>query len=218
MRDLCEKTDVLFSEVIASFRDFRTEVDVKVFILKKIREMNLKPAFQPIVASGRNASFPHHKARDCVLQKGFCVIDFGLREGVTRTDLSRTVFLGAPSGVELRNYLVVFNAQEKVLGCLRPGMRGRDAYKIAHSALGSFGKYFIHGLGHGLGKRIHVAPFLRRNSYSVLKRGHVFTLEPGVYVKNRWGVRIEDCVELTDSGCVRLTKSDRELIIIKKGV
>jgi Xaa-Pro aminopeptidase len=172
------------------------------------------PAFPTIVASGPHAARPHHEPGDRRLAPGEpIVIDMGARLGGYCADLTRTVCLGAPAEPFASIYNIVLAAQETALGAIRPGMRGRDADAVARDAIAAagYGDRFIHGLGHGLGIKVHEAPSVGRRSDDVLRPGQVVTVEPGVYVEDWGGVRIEDVGVVTEDGLRDLTRAPKSL-------
>lgn len=173
--------------------------------------------FATIVASGPRAALPHARAGDRVITRGDLVlIDFGAVYAGYCSDITRTVVVGPASDRQKAVYDVVHQANVKSSGALRAGMRGKDADAVAREyidALG-FGEAFGHSLGHGIGLEIHEAPRLAKSADSVLAAGAVVTIEPGVYLAEWGGVRIEDDVFLTSDGPRILTSFTRELLEI----
>jgi len=173
--------------------------------------------FATIVASGLRTALPHARAGDRPIDRGdFVLIDFGaVYEGYC-SDITRTVVMGAASHRQKQVYDIVLQANVKSSGALRAGMRGKDADAVAREyihALG-FGEAFGHSLGHGIGLEIHEAPRLAKTADGVLPVGAVVTIEPGVYLADWGGVRIEDDVLITAEGPRVLTSFTRELLEI----
>jgi Xaa-Pro aminopeptidase len=177
-----------------------------------------RPAFDTIVASGPHAALPHHHAGDRILAEGdLVVLDFGgVLDGYC-CDLTRTVSMGPPSSETRRLYTAVYDAQQAALAAIRPGVESSAVDAAARSVLEArgLGEAFGHGTGHGLGLDIHELPRITRARADVasvpLVPGMVFTIEPGAYVPDFGGVRIEDDVVVTETGCEVLTTVSREL-------
>lgn len=177
-----------------------------------------KPSFDSIVASGPNSALPHAQPGDRRLRRGdFLVLDFGARHQGYCSDMTRTVCIGRPSARHLEIYDLVDRAQAAGLRAVRPGMRGREADGAARAVIeeAGYGKYFGHGLGHGVGLEVHEGPRLGKTSEDILKPGNVVTVEPGVYLPGWGGVRIEDLAAVTEKGCRVLSRSTKKLISIK---
>jgi Xaa-Pro aminopeptidase len=174
-------------------------------------------AFPSIVASGVNSARPH--ARPCVkeLQYGELVtIDFGVVYRGYCSDITRTIVLGQPNKEQAAIYNIVLTAQKKVLEFLKPGITAGQVDCIARDYItaAGYGNYFGHSTGHGIGLEIHEAPVLARKASVMLKPGMVVTIEPGIYIPAVGGVRIEDDVLITETGCRLLTKSDKNLLCL----
>jgi Xaa-Pro aminopeptidase len=179
------------------------------------------PAFPTIVASGPNSARPHARPTDRRLAAGdLVVLDFGgVLDGYC-VDLSRTASVGNPSSEARRLYETVREAQSAALAAIRPGESGAAVDAAARGVLARAGlaETFLHATGHGLGLEVHEAPRLGRASGrtapSVLAEGMVCTVEPGAYVGGFGGVRIEDDVLVTGSGCEALTDAPRDLLVV----
>ncbi|MBI2598015.1 MAG: M24 family metallopeptidase, partial [Candidatus Diapherotrites archaeon] len=173
----CKITDSVFSRFVKKIGSFRSEREVARFIIKEISKKGCKPSFHPIVGSAFGGAEPHHKPQNTQLKRGFCVIDFGVKVGGYCSDMTRTVFFGKPSKKERSLYNLVLFAQKKVVESAKAGSFGKDLWKLSFDSLGAHRSKFIHGLGHGLGKHIHVKPFLKKKSKDVLKEGDIVTIE-----------------------------------------
>jgi Xaa-Pro aminopeptidase len=144
------------------------------------------------------------------------VIDFGAKYGGYCSDMTRTIFFGDP-GAEVRNaYEAVREAQEKAIESVRDGVSGREIDAVARGILDrlGLGKFFVHGLGHGVGIDIHEAPVVGPSNENPLAAGNVITIEPGVYLPGKYGIRIEDLLVVEKGGGRDLTRFNRELIVI----
>lgn len=174
-------------------------------------------AFATIIASGWRSALPHGVASEKVLARGdFVTMDFGAVYDGYVSDLTRTVCLGPASDEQRKVYEVVLEAQSRGLEAARPGLIGRELDAVARDyiALQGYGEAFGHSLGHGIGLEIHEEPRISVKSDVVLESGMVITIEPGIYLPEFGGVRIEDDVLLTDGGSVVLTHATKELICL----
>lgn len=208
-------TDDVFRVICTEIRPGMTERAVADRIETLMRELGAQgPAFPTIVASGPHAARPHHEPSDRRLAPSEpIIIDMGARLAGYCADLTRTVCLGEPTEPFASIYTIVEAAQERALDAIRPGMSGREADAVAREAIAAagYGEQFIHGLGHGLGIKVHEAPSLGRTSEDVLRPGQVVTVEPGIYVEGWGGVRIEDVGVVTDDGLRDLTGAPKQL-------
>ncbi|WP_030240280.1 aminopeptidase P family protein [Streptomyces sp. NRRL S-455] len=171
-----------------------------------------------IVASGPNGANPHHEAGDRVIGHGdMVVLDFGgLKDGYG-SDTSRTVHVGEPTDEERRVHDVVREAQEAGFRAVRPGAACQDVDRAARAVIADagYGEYFIHRTGHGIGVTTHEPPYMIEGEEQPLVPGMCFSVEPGIYLPGRFGVRIEDIVTVTEAGGRRLNSTSRELVIVE---
>ncbi|MBI2139018.1 aminopeptidase P family protein [Candidatus Woesearchaeota archaeon] len=194
---------------------FRTEADVKAFLELEASKNGCSLAFPAIVASGKNASEVHHATAATKLTRGFCLIDFGIKYKNYCTDCSRTLFLGTPSKKDIERYSLVLKAQEDAIASIRKGMRCKSIYARAIKSLGKYARYFTHGLGHGVGIKIHELPNLTSQSKERFQNAQVFTVEPGIYFSD-FGIRIEDTLLLINDKVEILTKLPKKLVVIRR--
>jgi Xaa-Pro aminopeptidase len=174
-------------------------------------------AFGPIVQAGPNGASPHAVPTDRPIQSGdLMVIDFGAIVDDYPSDITRTFAVGDISPALLRVYKIVRQANEAGRLAARPGATGRDVDRAARGVIDSagYGDYFIHRTGHGLGLEVHEPPYMMEGSVEPLAPGAVFTVEPGIYLPDQAGVRIEDNVLITNDGARSLTSFSRELITV----
>ncbi len=204
-------TEEIFEKTIKNFSKFSTEKDAYNFILSEINARKLKPSFKPIIGSGPGGSEPHHKP-SLPITKGFCVIDLGVKVNGYCADLTRTIYLGEPSQEDYKFYNLVLNSQNQAIKEVKANQKALVPYLTAKKELGEYAENFIHGLGHGLGKHIHIKPFMKKETKDTLKEGDIVTVEPGIYFKGKFGIRIEDDFLITGSECIPLTVSSRELV------
>ena len=174
-------------------------------------------SFETIVASGPRSAFPHGKASPVpVSGKGFVVLDYGVILAGYCSDMTRTVHVGRATREARRMYDAVLEAQLAAIAAVRAGACVGDVDRAARSVLenSGLGKFFTHSTGHGVGLEIHEPPRIAKGGNDVLQPGMVITIEPGVYIPERGGVRIEDMVVVTDGGCDVLTPATKDWIEI----
>ena len=171
-------------------------------------------AFDVIAVSGTASSMPHGVPRDVKLEKGFLTLDFGAMVDGYLSDMTRTIVIGKADEEMKRVYNTVLEAQLAALDYVSAGKSGYECDKIARDIIekAGYGECFGHGLGHGVGMYIHEAPRVSPVNKNNLSVGNIVTVEPGIYLEGKYGVRIEDMVYLTENGCINLTKSPKELI------
>ena len=175
-------------------------------------------AFDPIIAFGKNASMPHYRSKNVKLKSGDQVlIDIGVKLGSYHSDMTRTVFFKKTPSKKLYDiYEVVREAQDLALKACRAGMTCAQLDKIArdHITKKGYGDYFSHSLGHGIGIEIHEFPAVASSSNAMLKEGMVITIEPGIYMPDIGGVRIEDTVIVEKNKALDITKRPKELLVL----
>jgi Xaa-Pro aminopeptidase len=193
-----------------------TEKDVARFLEQQCRERGSeKPSFDTIVLFGGRSALPHGKPSDERLKKGdWVLIDFGCTVGGFSSDMTRTVVAGKASGRQKEIYGVVLEAQQKARYCVREGVAAGMVDGCARGKIekAGYARYFGHATGHGVGRRIHETPRISRDNKTILQRGMVITIEPGVYIPRFGGVRIEDMVVVQHGGSRLLTNAPRQLI------
>jgi Xaa-Pro aminopeptidase len=212
--------DGALSEVLEAGLCGRTERDVAIELELRMRRLGAEaPSFPSIVASAEHGALPHAEPRDVEIARGVLVtIDWGAELDGYCSDCTRTFATGSPSEEASAVYELVLSAQIAALEAVRPGISGREVDGVARAMIEEAGhaEHFGHGLGHGVGMEIHEAPRLSRTaSEDPLRAGNIVTVEPGVYVPGRLGVRIEDLVLLSDSGHERLTSLPKELVSVQ---
>ena len=174
-------------------------------------------SFETIAVSGKNSSMPHGVPSDKKIEKGdFITMDFGAMYNGYHSDMTRTVIVGEPSEKQKEVYETVLKAQKASLAVLKNGVTGFDADKVGRDIIDAKGykENFGHGTGHGVGVEIHESPNLSPFSKATLQKGNVVTVEPGIYIPNEFGVRIEDMALITEDGFINLTNCEKELIVL----
>lgn len=209
-------TDAAFEHILGYINPDRTELDVALELEFFMRAHgSVGTAFETIAVSGSASSRPHGTPRPVKLEKGFLTMDFGARVDGYCSDMTRTVVLGRADAEMKKLYNTVLTAQRTAIASLYEGMLCSDADKIARDIIDGAGYKgcFGHSLGHGVGLFIHEEPRFAASAKSVLRRGNVVTVEPGIYIEGLYGCRIEDMIAVTDDGrVVDLTNSKKELI------
>jgi Xaa-Pro aminopeptidase len=175
-----------------------------------------------IVGSGPNAASPHHEAGDRVIEEGDTVVcDFGgeyaLHDDVAYcSDITRTVTVGEPTSEVRDCYTVLLAAQQAAVAAVRPGVTAEHIDAVARDAIAEagLGEYFIHRTGHGIGIEEHEDPYLVAGNATPLQVGHAFSVEPGIYVRDRFGMRLEDIVVVGEEGPIPLNTVDHSMIAL----
>lgn len=174
-------------------------------------------SFETIAVTGKKTSMPHGVPDDTVVEIGdFVTMDFGAVYKGYHSDMTRTVAVGNISEEQKEIYNIVLKAQKTALSVLKKGLPCSEADKAARDIItdAGYGDYFGHGTGHGVGIEIHELPNLSPRSDAILEVGNVVTVEPGIYIPNKFGVRIEDMALITENGYENLTNTLKELIIL----
>mgnify|MGYP000761812321 CR=1 FL=1 len=210
--------DLAFEQILKELKVGLTEKEVAArleFYMKSLGADGL--SFDTIAASGIHSAMPHAVPTDKRLEEGdFLTLDFGCRYHGYCSDMTRTVVIGKADEKQKRLYYLVLEAQELVLQKVRPGMTGREVDAIARNFIhkAGYGNHFGHGLGHSVGLEIHESPSFSKREDRRIEPGMVITVEPGIYIEGFGGVRIEDVICMTESGCRNLTHSPKDLIEI----
>jgi Xaa-Pro aminopeptidase len=196
----------------------RTERDVALAIENEMRRLGAEgPSFDSIVASSERGALPHAEPADLPIARGTLVtLDIGARLDGYCSDCTRTWATGDLPDDLAEAYALVRRAQEAALAAVRPGPSGREVDAVARDIItdAGHGEHFGHGLGHGVGMEIHEAPRLARSAEAALVAGNVVTVEPGVYLPGRGGVRIEDLVVVTEDGHSVLSGTTKDLVVL----
>ena len=174
-------------------------------------------SFETIAITGANTSKPHGVPLGEKVKRGdFITMDYGAVVDGYHSDMTRTVAVGEVSDEQARVYDTVLQAQLKALSVLKPGVKCADADKAARDVIAQagYGEFFRHSTGHGVGVEIHEKPNLSPNSKQILEQGNIVTVEPGIYIPGKFGVRTEDMALITADGCKNLTKIDKKLLLL----
>lgn len=211
-------TDDAFSHIIEYIKPGMTELQVKIELEDfMVRHGSQGVAFESIVACGANGASPHGQAGNRIIEEGHSVVmDYGAKAFGYNADMTRTVFIGKPSDEMRAAYETIRRANETVEATIKAGVIGRDMHELAERILveGGFGGKMGHGLGHGLGVDVHELPYLNATYDKPLEVGNVVTVEPGIYIAGKFGMRLEDFGVVTSEGYERFTQSTHEMVII----
>jgi Xaa-Pro aminopeptidase len=216
LRRAFEITSEAFRRVAPTIRAGQTESEIAWKIHQTYVELGAEgPAFPTIVAAGTHAARPHHEPGERVIREGEpIVIDMGAKYHGYCADLTRTVWVGAPDEKLREIYPIVAGAVEQAIEHIQPGMTGADMDSAARNYITArgYGDAFSHSLGHGIGVRVHEGPSASKDSTDVLQVGNVITVEPGIYLPDWGGVRVEDVILITEDGIEVLTTAPKQEI------
>lgn len=216
LKKACELGDEAFKFILGKIKSGITEKELAFEIEFFIKKNGADLSFPTIVAFGKNSSVPHHQTGETKLEKGnFVLLDFGVKLHDYCSDMTRTVFFGKPTEKQKDIFETVLAAQQKAAEFVKVGVKAKEVDKIARDYIISKGYPSIpHSLGHGVGLEVHENPHLSSKSKDILKEGMVFSIEPGIYIPNFGGVRIEDLFVLEKQGLKQFTTSSKEMIVI----
>ena len=204
-------TDEAMETVTAQLKPGMTELHIAALLDQTMRDLGADgPGFGTIVASGPHAARPHHEPSSREIVEGEpIIIDMGARVRGYNADLTRTVWVGEPTAQLRTIYTTVLAANRAAIAGIRAGMTGGEADALARTVIkdAGYGDRFTHSLGHGLGIKVHEAPSLREGNTDPLVVGQVVTIEPGIYLPEWGGVRIEDVVVIESDGARVLTNA-----------
>ena len=218
MRRAQKITDATFSQILEKIKPGMTEKELQaelIYLLYKNGGEGL--SFDPIVVSGPNTSLPHGVAGDRVIREGdFVTLDFGIMLEGYCSDMTRTVAVGYATEEMKKVYNTVLAAQTAGIAATHAGVYGRDVDAVARKVIkdAGYGEYFGHGYGHGIGLQIHESPNCNPKGDTIMQPGMICSAEPGIYLPGKFGVRIEDIVIFTADGCIDITESPKNLIIV----
>jgi Xaa-Pro aminopeptidase len=210
--------DVAFRATLERGLIGRSEREVALELEDRLRHGGAEPSFPSIIAAGAHGALPHAEPRDVEIPAGaLVVIDWGARIDGYCSDCTRTVATGRVDGEAAEVYELVRRAQAEALAAVRPGPSGRDVDAVARELISAAGQgeRFGHGLGHGVGLEVHEGPRLAPSDETTLRAGNVVTVEPGVYLPGRFGVRIEDLVTVTEEGVDVFSGVDKQLLTVE---
>ena len=210
--------DATYEEIVHVRFSGRRETEVAANLSGLLRRFGHEQVDFTVVGSGPNGANPHHEAGDRVIQPGDAIVlDFGGLMYGYGSDTTRTVCVGEP-GPELRRvHEIVRHAQQAAFEAVRPGVACQEIDRVARAVItaAGFGEQFIHRTGHGIGVTTHEPPYMVEGEEQLLRPGMCFSIEPGIYLAGRFGVRIEDIVTVTENGARRLNNTDHGLRVVE---
>lgn len=216
IRKAQEIAESAFDDILGFIKEGVTEREIALELDRLMLEKGAEGiSFDTIALAGENTSMPHGVPSDKKVKNGeFVLMDFGAVYNGYHSDMTRTVCVGTPDEEMEKIYNIVLTAQEKAIAAAKAGISGKELDGIArrHICDAGYGEYFGHSLGHGVGLEIHEQPNAAPSYEKNLEKGTVITIEPGIYIAGKFGVRIEDFVILTENGCINLTKSAKNII------
>jgi Xaa-Pro aminopeptidase len=210
--------DASFADIVLVPFAGRREAEVAADVAEALRRHGHRTADFTIVGSGPNGASPHHEAGERVIAEGdVVVLDFGGRLDAYCSDITRTVIVGEPPTEFDRVHDVVRQAQQAAFEAVRPGATAEDIDRAARDVIdhAGYSEWFIHRTGHGIGLELHEPPYIVSGNRTKLEAGMTFSIEPGVYLPDRFGVRIEDIVAVTADGARRLNEAPREPLTVR---
>lgn len=210
--------DTAFNKLLCDIKPGCTERALAARLEYYMRELGSeKVSFDTIAASGVRGALPHGMASDKVVEAGeLLTFDFGAVYKGYHSDITRTVMVGMATGWQKEVYNIVEEAQRRGVKAAKIGMTGKELDALVRQVITDcgYGEYFVHGLGHGVGLEIHEMPNINKRGTTVLENGMIFTIEPGIYIPGKGGVRIEDTVVLTEAGARPLNTVRKQLMEI----
>ena len=218
LREAQAITDEAFTHICGFIKPGMSEKEIRVELENYMLTHGADGlSFESIVAGGPNGANPHAQPSEYRVQKGdFIVLDYGALYHDYHADMTRTVILGEPTEEQRHVYDIVRLAHETCAATAKPGCIGKDIHNLAVKVISDngYGDYFAHGLGHGVGLEIHEKPVFGRTYEGEVPVGSVITVEPGIYLPGRFGIRLEDTGVMTEDGYVPFATSPHELVVI----
>lgn len=210
--------DICFSHILDYMKVGMSELQVADEIERVLRSLGAENlAFPTICVSGIRTELPHGEPSEKAIEEGdFVTMDFGAVVEGYCGDMTRTVAMGYVTEQQQQVYDIVLDAQRRGLAAVKSGVRCFDVDKICRDIIteAGYGEMYIHGTGHGVGREVHEAPILNAKSEDVLAEYMPVTIEPGIYIPGKFGVRIEDLAIVTEFGIINTVQSEKELIIL----
>lgn len=206
MQHAADATDALIAPAYAACVPGASERDVAAAIQNSLARLGAEASFDTIVGAGANGASPHHHTGKSKLQAGdVVVLDFGAQLDGYHGDITRTVAIGSASDEARRVYDIVYQAQAAAFDAVCPGATGHDVDAAARRVIADagYGEFFIHRTGHGIGLDDHETPFIVAGNRGKLLPGNCFSIEPGIYLPGKFGVRLENIVFVADDGTAR---------------
>jgi D-alanyl-D-alanine dipeptidase len=212
-----EAADAAFYDIVQVQFAGRKETEIGADLADALKAHGHSEVDFTVVGSGPNGANPHHELGERVIEDGdMVVLDFGGIKDGYGSDTTRTVHVGEPTDEERQVHEIVEQAQQAGFEAVRPGVACQEIDRAAREVIADagYGEYFIHRTGHGIGLTTHEPPYMVEGEEHLLEPGMCFSIEPGIYLPDRFGVRIEDIVTVTEDGGRRLNNTPREIKIV----
>ena len=210
--------DMCFSHMLGFIRTGMTEIQVAEEIEKVLRSLGAEAlSFDTICVSGERSTLPHGEPSDKITQEGdFVTLDFGAVVEGYCGDMTRTIIMGNPTSEQKKIYNIVLGAQLAAIDAVKAGVSCFDVDKVARDIIteAGYGEFFPHGTGHGVGTEVHEPPTINSKSKEILRENMPVTIEPGIYIPGKFGVRIEDLAIVTEFGIINTVNSSKDLIVL----
>jgi D-alanyl-D-alanine dipeptidase len=217
LSDAGEAVDAAFHDIVEARFGGRKETEIGADLADSLRAHGHSEVDFTVVGSGPNGANPHHEIGARVVEEGdMVVLDFGGLLHGYHSDTTRTVHVGEPTEREREVHAIVQEAQQAAFDAVRPGVECQEIDRVAREVIADagYGEYFIHRTGHGIGLSTHEPPYIVEGETHPLEPGMCFSIEPGIYLPDKFGVRIEDIVTVTEDGGRRLNTTPHELKIV----
>ena len=216
LKEASRRTDIVMESIISEIKPGMTELDIveRLDLLFADNGMDMEFA---IIATGPNSALPHHESGNRKIEnKDIVLMDIGGKYNDVYSDMTRTVFVGGATKKEIEIYNLVLQAQMKGIECAGAGIEAKTVDGAARSVIEDkgYGQYFTTRLGHGIGYSVHEGPYIAGYNDLELKDGMAFSIEPGIYMKDEFGVRIEDLVIIEDGNGNSINSASKELIVL----
>ncbi len=216
LRKSAKANDDLFAELLEVFKPGMSEREMLRQFKMKLAARGIEPSFDPILCAGVNAVECHHTPDDTILMpESELLIDMGVLVDGYCSDMTRTIYYGTPTARFREIHDIVLEANQAAAAAIKPGVRCCDIDKVARDIIekAGYGEYFDHSLGHSVGLEIHEMPSFAKTCETILQPGMVITNEPGIYIPGEVGVRIEDLIVVTETGCEVLSHTPHEIVL-----
>lgn len=217
LQHAADATDALILLTYAACQPGTTELEISLTIQQNIARAGHELSFTPIVGAGPNGASPHHNTGKTRVKSGdVMILDFGAMVDGYHGDITRTVAVGEASEEARKVYNVVYWAQQAAIDAVKPGATAHEVDAAARKVIADagYGDFFIHRTGHGIGLDDHEAPYMLAGSYTKLMPGHCFSIEPGIYLPGKFGVRLEVIVTVTDEGTAHVFNQPNEASLL----
>ncbi|MBV9849562.1 MAG: aminopeptidase P family protein [Armatimonadetes bacterium] len=211
MQRAADATDALIPALLAACRPGATELEVALTVRSGLAQAGHEASFDPIIGAGANGALPHHHTDRSRLHRGdVAILDFGAKVDGYCGDITRTVALGEASDEACRVYEIVYRAYRAGVDAVRPGASGHDVDAAARRVIADagYGEFFVHRTGHGIGLDDHEPPYMVAGNHVPLQPGQCFSVEPGIYLPGKFGVRLENIVTVREDGTARVLNQE----------